>query len=98
MNGDFSDLEDDLPDFGNDGAAPVVILPQTEPNSSAKNEFEQYLAKAKKDFVDLPPHMTAAIDLCEILDKAGADLALYDRLIEWHLSNLQATKRSLSKH
>ena len=93
MNGDFSDLEDDLPDFGNDGAAPVVILPQTEPNSSAKDEFEEYLARAKKGFVDLPPHMTAAIDLCEILDKAGADLALYDRLIEWHLSNLQATKK-----
>ncbi len=93
MDAEFSDLDEFFPDFGNNEACVEVVLPQTEPISTLNGEFDAYLAKAQKDFVSLPPHITAAIDLCEILEAAGADLVLYDRVMEWHVANLNAAKK-----
>lgn len=56
-------------------------------------KFRKYVAHGKKNFRDLQPEYVAAIQLMDLLNKEGASLTLYEKLFEWHITNLTARKK-----
>ena len=93
----LDDDADDAPmEFGNDEAEPVAAQApnaQNKPNTAMWKQFNDYLGKCKKKFAGLEPEYIAAIDLINLLTEAGADLALYDRIVEWHHDHIEADKK-----
>ncbi len=87
---------DDEPDpapatHGNGKEAPE----KCSPDASIRDKFGQYVDYANRNFERIVPEMAAAIELMKIMDDAGCGTALYNRIMDWHVSNLvHATKIS----
>ena len=62
--------------------------PEPSPEPSIREQFAKYSTYANHHYVPLPPPFVSGIELMTILDKAGAPKHLYDKIIEWHKSNL----------
>ena len=60
-------------------------------NTKIREEFEKYYTQANIDYVELPPELRAAIGLMNILNLEGAPLTAYDKIVEWHLDNIDGT-------
>ena len=52
-----------------------------------------YVERSKQDHVELQPEFKAAIELMHLLNLAGASLTLYEKLFDWHIEYLGATKK-----
>ena len=61
--------------------------------ASIQEEFMAYVACSKKDHIELQPEFKAAIELMHLLNLAGASLTLYEKLFDWHIEYLGATKK-----
>jgi hypothetical protein len=60
-------------------------------NTRIREDFKTYHTQANKDYVKLPPEYQAAIGLMNILNLEGAPLTAYDKIVEWHLDNIDGT-------
>ena len=93
------DAESDSEDEEEDDKAPPLpqmdplLPPKSQTTNNLRFQFRQYVATAKKDFVFLPPEIEAAMELMSILDKEGAPLSAYDKILEWHLTHLDYQQR-----
>ena len=50
---------------------------EKEPNTAMREHFQKYLDKAERKYDNLPTRIRAGIELCQLLNDAGTDLALY---------------------
>ena len=80
------EANDGFPVADDDAYEPLYQPKQTErePNSTIRDQFLRYLAHAEHNYVNLPPEYAAGIELMSILDKEGAPLTAYDKIMEWH--------------
>ena len=96
MEDHLSDADDAPMDFGNDNADPVAAQApnaEKEPNTAMREHFQKYLDKAERKYDNLPTRIRAGIELCQLLNDAGTDLALYDRLMDWHFQYLNTKEK-----
>ena len=55
---------------------------EMDPNTTLREQFLQYVASAEKNYVHLPPEVEAGVALMHILNKEGAPLTAYDKIME----------------
>ena len=106
---DISDasMDDSGQEEGNDGFpvpdddefVPLYQPEQTErePNTTMREQFYRYVASANHNYVHLQPEYAAGIELMSILDKEGAPLTAYDKIMEWHVQNLDTARKKVTQ-
>ena len=70
---------------------------EMDPNTTIREQFLQYVASARKNYVHLPPEVEAGVELMQILNKEGAPLTAYDKIMEWHTANLDTGHLKVTK-
>ena len=93
------EANDGFPVADDDAYEPLYQPKQTErePNSTIRDQFLRYLAHAEHNYVNLPPEYAAGIELMSILDKEGAPLTAYDKIMEWHVHNLDTNQKKVTQ-
>ena len=83
------DTDDDEGDTDNDEA-------NTEeddvPCDTIFNDFTEYEAYARANYLDLTPELQAGIDLLHLIHKKRVPSSLYKTIYKWHLAHIKATK------
>lgn len=79
------EMEGVHPDFANDG-------PDHPDKSKIMDSFEQYLRNSRKNRSWMDRDTRAGTELLHLLQKHGS-VSLYDKILDWHLANLDANKR-----
>ena len=93
---DSMDYDYNLPD---EEALPLPAPRKDEmdPNTTIREQFIRYVASAQQNYVHLPPEVVAGVELMSILNKEGAPLTAYDKIMEWHAANLATGHHKVTK-
>ena len=86
-------LDEFFMDLGSDSPDEEPPNPDKERITSINTQFKEYVKQATRDNARLPPELTAAIELINILNEEGAPISAYDKVMEWHMSNLKWQKK-----
>ena len=62
------------------------------PCNTIFNDFTEYEAYARANYLDLTPELQAGIDLLHLIHKKRVPSSLYKTIYEWHLAHIKATK------
>ena len=68
-----------------------------EPDKSIRRGFADYVSHASSNYVSMHPELRAAVELMKMLDDSGCSVALYDKIMDWHMQNLRAREKITSK-
>ena len=78
------------------------VLPPNQPNAemlppkkSLNDNFSKNVAHASRNYASMHPELCAAVKLMKMLDNSGCSVALYDKIMAWHMQNLQ-TKEAIT--
>ena len=61
--------------------------PNADPHRETLEQFTRYKHGGDNQYGPLPPAHRAGIELMSILDKEGAPISAYDKIMEWHVKN-----------
>ena len=75
-----------------ENAYSTLNKPKKGPYPHIRENVIRYNAKANNDNANLQPKWKAGIELMHLLDKEGASLALFNKLMDWHVKHSYCMK------
>ena len=99
----LSEGDDNGSNVDNEGAKNVgpagieVAVAEEAGIAEIRGNFNAYAEKAEKDFVELQAEFKVGIELMKLLNDAGASLALYKKIFDWHMKHSETVRKVTKK-